>query len=129
MDAIEMLKNEHQATAKAMEQIINSRIENIRGLFEALSEDLKNHDRIEEEIFYAAVQANGNAAGLAAMVKRGHLDVEACLANLSVLPAEGKGWMPAFKAMHEKVLRYVAEEENKFHATIRTLFKPAELNA
>ena len=128
MDAIEMLKAEHKGAKNAMEQILKSPTAKIKGLFEALSKDLETHDRIEEQIFYPAVKANPKAAAFPAIDKKAHLEVEAALARLKTFSTESKEWIPAFKAMQEKLLKHVAQEETDFFVAIRTFLNSTELN-
>ena len=128
MDAVEMLKAEHKGAKAAMEQILRSPTPKIKGLFETLSKELEAHDRVEELIFYPAVQSHPKAATFPALDKKAHLEVEAALAKLGKLPVESKEWMPAFKVMQEKLLKHIADEETNYFVAVRASLNPTELN-
>jgi iron-sulfur cluster repair protein YtfE (RIC family) len=127
MDAIEMLKKEHKGAKGVMEEIIKSSGAKRKKLFETLKGELGIHDRVEEQIFYPAVQNNAKAAGFPAADKKAHEAVEAALAALEKLPIEDKNWINSFKAMQTALLAHVADEETRLFVTIRTILSNDEL--
>lgn len=128
MDAIELLKSDHQGAKKAMEGIEKENGPKKMAMFKALKKELEIHDSIEETIFYPSVRSNPKAASFPAADKQAHETVEKALARLALLPIEDKDWAPAFKAMQTKLLKHVSDEETNFFVKIRDVLSAAELN-
>jgi iron-sulfur cluster repair protein YtfE (RIC family) len=129
MDAIDILKAEHKAAKKAMEEIAESSGDKRGKLFLALKQELEMHDRIEEQIFYPTVQSHPKASSFPALDKKAHQEIEAALEKLERLPVAAAEWLDDFKAMQRKLLAHVADEENRLFVIIRTQLSQMELDA
>jgi len=129
MDAIAMLEKDHKGAKKVLEEIAKSTGAKRKTLFTALKGELEAHDRLEEEVFYPAVQANPKAAGFALQDKQAHVAVEAALAKLASLPVDDLSWTPTFNAMKQQLLKHVADEETNIFVKIRKLLSTTELTA
>lgn len=127
MDAIEMLKKEHKGAKGVMEEIIKLSGAKRKKLFETLKGELEIHDKVEEQIFYPAVQNNPKASSFPGVDKKAHEEVEAALAALDKVPVEDKNWITSFKAMQTALLKHVADEETRIFVTIRTILSNDEL--
>jgi hypothetical protein len=127
MDAIVILEREHAKAKNAMEAVAKSPLGLKKGLFDALKAELELHDNIEEHIFYPAVLAHPKTSGLPQLDKKAHLLVEEALDALEALPVADPKWDPAFKAMQERLLSHVADEEANYFVVIRGALSPAEL--
>jgi hypothetical protein len=127
MDAIVILEREHAAAKKAMEEVAQSGTDRKEGLFKALKRELELHDGVEEGVFYPAVLSHPKTALLPGLDKKAHLELEAALDALDLLPVGDAKWSGSFKAMQGKLLKHVADEESQFFSAIREALSPAEL--
>ena len=129
MTAIELLDSQHREVERMFKEIENAEDpEDKEALFEDLADRLAIHTRIEEELFYPAVQERKTEEMvLEAFVE--HTSIKRLLADLMESdPAE-----PAFdaqiKVLKEQVEHHVQEEEDQLFPAARRLMSNDELAA
>jgi hemerythrin superfamily protein len=128
MEATAMLEKDHKNAKQAMEEILKSTGAKKKQMFESLKGELELHDSIEEDIFYPALKSHPKVADFPAMDKSAHQWVEGALGQLSKLPIEDSSWDANFKAIQEKLLKHVADEEGTIFVRVREVLSADELN-
>jgi hemerythrin superfamily protein len=124
MNAIELLKKDHQKVAVLFKQYesagedASSRKEE---LFRRIKQELDIHARIEEEIFYPAVKQVPveEARELVAEAAEEHNQVKTLLAELDGMGAEDERFDAKMKVLKEDVEHHVEEEENEMFPKVR----------
>lgn len=134
MDAIQLLKEDHQKVKKLMEQIEKT---TERGgktreeLFGKLMAELTIHEKIEEEIFYPAVKERAETKKVEELIAESyeeHHFVDVVAAEIKQTPFEAEEWAAKFKVMKENVEHHaIEEEEGKLFPKVRRAFSPEEL--
>jgi hypothetical protein len=129
MDAIEILMKAHRAAKLAMQAVALSEGPKRRTMFLALKADLLAHDRLEEDVFYPAMASHPKAAGAGLRDKAAHAEVEKALEALTRMAPDDAAWPAAFKAMQERLLAHITDEEQHLFPQARAAFSEAEMTA
>jgi len=130
MDALSLLKQDHDKAKEVIEQIESTgeRAGKRRGeLFQGLVDDLTVHERIEEEIFYPALQKHPNAKDLVLEAYVEHGVVDTLLDEISTIDAGDEKWMPTFKVFKENLEHHIEEEEGELFKKTKSAFSTVQL--
>lgn len=112
MDAIELLRNQHQEVEKLLHELVNAgeRSKSRKSLFERVADLLATHAALEERIFYPAVNAAETEEQLLEALEM-HLAIKRVTTDLMHLE-DGD---PTFRAktivLRDLVLKHQEEEE------------------
>ena len=116
MDAIQVLKQDHEK-AKAMFQQIEQAGPQQRGqLWQQLQPELKLHEQMEEAHVYgpAAREAGGGDQTLATWEQRHHQEVEqaeSMIAQISASDPTSDQWLQQVRQLKATLEKHIAEEE------------------
>jgi hemerythrin superfamily protein len=118
MDATELLKRDHDAVAKLFQRFRMGRGNRTRrAVLEQICDELTVHAQIEEEIFYPAVRATGDATLVEKVDEalREHAEVKASVEALRARSdeAEGTDVEGMMARLAESVEHHVGEEEGE----------------
>jgi hypothetical protein len=91
--------------------------EDRRELFEILRLDLQAHAAAEEEALYATMLANPDLREDARHSVSEHKEVDDYLGELMDTEMSSPGWLVKFKAMRERYLHHIDEEEEEMFPT------------
>ena len=124
MNAIELLKKDHQKVAglfKQYESAGEDASSKKEELFRRIKRELDIHARIEEEIFYPAAKQVPveEARELVAEAAEEHKQVKTLLAELGGMDAEDERFDAKMKVLKEDVEHHVEEEENEMFPKVR----------
>jgi hemerythrin superfamily protein len=129
MNAIELLKNDHDTVDKLFQKVkANEDGDNSR-LFEQIKEELEVHAHIEEAVFYPVLIEQGDEE-LQKITKEGieeHHQVKVLLREISGLVEDSDKFMPKLKVLMEDVEHHVQEEEGEMFLMVEEQFDQAEL--
>jgi hemerythrin superfamily protein len=129
MDALELLKQDHQKVKELFEQGqgTEDKKEQKRILREIKSE-LETHTRIEETVFYPAMEEHAELKDMVLESIEEHKQLKTILREISKLsPGSGK-FKPKFKVLKDDMEHHaVEEEEEKMFPGIREIIDEAEL--
>jgi len=131
MDVLDMLKKDHQAVTKLFQRFKDE--ENARArsaLVEKICEELDTHTRIEEELFYPAVEDSGDA-DLDRMVgeaRQEHEQVkERCrMLREAIASEEADGLDDEVSALEQDVEHHVTEEEGEMFPRVEEFIDVAQ---
>lgn len=113
MDALSLLMKDHDLVKDIFKKIESSEDEAERkSLFEQFMDEIAIHERIEEEIFYPALQKLPNARADVMEAFEEHHVVDMIMSEMDVEPNDEK-WDAKFTVMKENVEHHIKDEEEK----------------
>jgi len=130
MDAIRMLKTDHDKVKELLERLekTTERGEKTRQeLFATIKGELTVHETIEEEIFYPALKEHPKAKELVLEAYEEHHVVDTVVAELEALDVTDETWGAKAMVMKENVEHHIEEEEREMFAQARRVFDASEL--
>jgi hypothetical protein len=124
MDAVSLLKRDHEMVKDLMQRITESETDRTAAMsmFEQLVDDLSIHERIEEEIFYPALKTKREMKDEVLESYEEHHLVDEIIEELDDVTPEDERWPAKFKVLRENIEHHIKDEEEK-------LLKEAEQHA
>ena len=130
MNAIKMLKDDHDAVKKLLgelERTTERGVKTREELFTRIKSDLTVHEIIEEEIFYPALKEHPRAKEIVLEAYEEHNVVDTLMGEISALPFDDEKWGAKAKVMKENIEHHIEEEEGEMFRKARQVFDEAEL--
>lgn len=132
MDALQLLKADHEKVKKMLEELDSTteRATKTRttGLA-SLKQELTVHELIEEEIFYPAMKDSAEAKEIVLEAYEEHDVVDTIMSELEQTPVEDETWAAKFTVMKENLEHHIEEEEGEMFEKARDVFDKGELTA
>ena len=129
MDALTLLKRDHELVKDLMNKMDKEEDhEQLSSMFEQLVDELTIHERIEEEIFYPALQKLPDAKEDVLEAYEEHHLVDEIVEQMDVEPDDEK-WKAKFTVMKENVEHHIKDEEEKLFPKAEKLLGPEKLRA
>jgi len=125
MDAIELLKEDHQKVEKIFSAM--EKKENRQKMFPELDRELSVHAEIEEKIFYPATEEAEPTRDLVLESIEEHKQIKMVLADLEQADMTTDVWGAALKVLEEDVMHHVGEEENELFPRVRKVLSKEQL--
>ncbi len=129
MNAIELLKADHDVVADLFKQVETNESEH-PALFKKIKAELDVHTHIEETIFYPKLKAEGNKE-LVDITLEGieeHRQVKMFLRELDALADDSEKFEPKLMVLIEDVEHHVKEEENEMFPLVKNHFDSGVLD-
>jgi hemerythrin superfamily protein len=129
MDALELLKQDHQNVKELFKQGQETDDKKRqRQIFKEIKSELETHARIEETIFYPAMEEHEELKDMVLESLEEHKQMKTILRELSRLSAKSERFKPKFKVLKDDVEHHAEEEEEgKMFPKIRKLISEDEL--
>jgi hemerythrin superfamily protein len=129
MDALELLKQDHQKVKELFKQGQQTEDKKQqKQIFKEIKAELETHARIEETIFYPAMQEHDELKDMVLESLEEHKQLKTVLRELGKLSASSERFKPKFKVLMDDVKHHAEEEEEgKMFPKIRNLVKGDEL--
>lgn len=129
MDALELLKQDHQKVKELFKQGQQTEDKKQqKQIFKEIKAELETHARIEETIFYPAMQEHDELKDMVLESLEEHKQLKTVLRELGKLSASSERFKPKFKVLMDDVKHHAEEEEEgKMFPKIRNLIKGDEL--
>jgi hemerythrin superfamily protein len=129
MDALELLKQDHAKVKELLETAESAEQGKERtAIFEKIKTELETHARIEENVFYPAVQKNEELKDMVLESIEEHKQVKTLLREMDNLSKDSEKFEPKLKVLKENVEHHAEEEEEgKMFPKVRKLFSATEL--
>jgi hemerythrin superfamily protein len=129
MDALELLKQDHAKVKELLEKAESAEQGKERtDIFEKIKTELETHARIEENVFYPAVQKNEELKDMVLESIEEHKQVKTLLREMDNLSKDSEKFEPKLKVLKENVEHHAEEEEEgKMFPKVRKLFSATEL--
>lgn len=124
MNAIELLKEDHDRVDKLFQKVKANEDADHRDTFEQIKTELEIHTHIEETIFYPKIREEGDEE-LKKIVLEGleeHHQAKMFLREIAGLADESEKFQPKLKVLMEDIAHHVQEEEGKMFPMIQKQF-------
>jgi iron-sulfur cluster repair protein YtfE (RIC family) len=135
MDAIALLKQDHEAVKKLLEELTATTSRAVKKRTDLLSKiaaELKAHMVIEEEIFYPAFKQQGGKSDDAKMyfeaIEEHRAAGDLVLPDLQKTKVESEAFSGRAKVLKELVTHHADEEEKEMFPRARKVFSKQELD-
>lgn len=128
MNALDLLKNDHDVLKKYLEMAEEDGHER-RDLIARIASHFREHEAIEEEIFYPALKEHPKAKDIVLEGYQEHHVVDILLGELEQLSTAEERWPAKLKVLKENVEHHIEEEEGEMFKTARGVFETHELEA
>ena len=130
IDALTLLKKDHELVKDLMHRVEKEKdTEERTSLFEQLIDELTIHERIEEEIFYPALQKLPNAKEDVLESFEEHHLVDQIVTGLDNTPMDAETWPAKFTVLKENVEHHIQDEEEKLFPKAEKLLGKEKLGA
>lgn len=129
MDALELLKKDHRAVKDLFKRAETNKDEKQqKRLFEQIKTELETHTRIEESVFYPAMEKRDELKDMVLESLEEHKQVKTLLREIENLTSDSEKFEPKLKVLMENVEHHAEEEEEgNMFPKVRQLFDKAEL--
>jgi hemerythrin superfamily protein len=129
MDALELLKTDHQYVKKLFEQGQQTEDKKQqKNIFKEIKAELELHARIEETIFYPAMEEHEELKEMVLESLEEHKQMKTVLREMARLSPSSEKFKPKFKVLKDNVEHHAEEEEEgKMFPKIRKVIDRAEL--
>ncbi|MFN7945096.1 MAG: hemerythrin domain-containing protein [Blastocatellia bacterium] len=132
MNAIEMLKEDHQEAFRLIEELETADDETgtdptYTETFNKLNRALKMHTRVEEEVLYPAMEEFNETRDLIRESYKEHDQVEQLLAQLSTLAPNEEEFQDILAELRDAVEHHVDEEEGELFPKVEELCNQSRL--
>jgi hypothetical protein len=127
MNAIEMLKEQHDEAEELFDQIEDAEGEEKRQLFEQLGDAIAIHCIIEEQHFYPSVRAHRTEDILLESLQE-HLAIKRVLADMLDLDPGDELFDAKCRVLQEEMEHHIQEEEANLFAKVQRLFSSETLD-
>ena len=130
MNAVELLKADHDAVRKLFQDVKESNDEKHLAIFKKIKATLDVHAHIEEVIFYPKMKEDGDKE-LSDLIVEGfeeHRQMKMFLKQISELSDNSELFEPKLKVLMEDTDHHVKEEEDKMFPLVKKQFDSGVLN-
>jgi hemerythrin superfamily protein len=129
MDALELLKQDHQKVKKLLTSATKTEDKKEqRRLFREIKTELETHARLEETIFYPAVQEHEELASMVFESIEEHRQVKTLLRDMSRGTPGSEKFKAKMKVLKDNVEHHAEEEEEgKMFPEVKKAFDATEL--
>lgn len=130
MDAITMLKTDHEKVKKLLTELETTTERGVKTraeLFSSIKGELTVHEIIEEEIFYPALKSHPKAKDIVLEGYEEHHVVDLLMAELEQLEVTDEKWGAKALVMKENIEHHIEEEEGEMFKKARQVFDAKEL--
>lgn len=129
MDALALLKEDHQKVKELFEEAegTEDQKEKMR-IFAEIQAELETHARIEETVFYPAMEKREELKDLVLESIEEHKQIKTLLKEIDGLKADSEKFEPKLAVLMENVEHHAEEEEEgKMFPKVRQIFSKKEL--
>ena len=129
MDVLELLKEDHQKVKKLFEQGQQTQDKKQqKQIFKEIKSELERHTRLEETIFYPAMEEHDELKDMVLESLEEHKQVKTVLREMGKLSPNSEKFKPKFKVLKDNVEHHAEEEEEgKMFPKIRKVINRTEL--
>jgi hemerythrin superfamily protein len=112
MDALELLKQDHKTVKTLFEEAEGTEDQKRKEkIFEDIKTELDTHARIEETIFYPAMEKHQELKDMVLEAIEEHKQVKTLLREIDNLKSDSEKFEPKLKVLMENVEHHAEEEE------------------
>ena len=130
MDAITLLKTDHEKVAGLFEQLeptTERAVKTREELFTKLKQELDIHAHIEEAIFYPVLKQEAETRAITLEGVEEHHVIKMLLKELAGMQVDSEQWTAKLKVLKENVEHHVEEEESDMFKGAREVLSKEQL--
>jgi len=129
MDALELLKEDHQKVKELFDEAEGAEDQKEKTrIFSEIQTELETHARIEETVFYPAMEKHEELKDMVLESIEEHKQVKTLLKEIDNLKADSEKFEPKLAVLMENVEHHAEEEEEgKMFPKVRQIFSKEEL--
>ena len=130
MDAITLLKTDHEKVAGIFEQLeptTERALKTREELFARLKQELDVHAHIEETIFYPVLKQEAETRAVTLEGVEEHHVIKTLLKELAAMQVDSEQWTAKLKVLQENVEHHVEEEETDMFKGAREVLSKEQL--
>lgn len=128
MDALELLKQDHQKVAELFKQVEATKdLKKHQQLFEQIKTELETHTHIEETVLYPAFEKHAELKDITLEAFEEHKQVKTLIREIAALSEGSERFDAKLKVMGENVEHHVEEEETEMFPKAKKLYARAQL--
>jgi hypothetical protein len=130
MDALTLLKTDHEKVAGIFEQLeptTERAVKTREELFARLKQELDVHAHIEEAIFYPVLKQEAETRAITLEGVEEHHVIKTLLKELAGMEVDSEQWTAKLKVLKENVEHHVEEEESEMFKGARAALSKQQL--
>jgi iron-sulfur cluster repair protein YtfE (RIC family) len=130
MNALKLLKQDHDTVAQLLEKIDQTTeraLKTREEFFARVKTELDVHAKIEETIFYPALENEEETRDITLEAFEEHRVVKQLLSELEKMAKDDEQWTAKFTVLKENVEHHVEEEEDEMFPKVRKVLSNADL--
>jgi hemerythrin superfamily protein len=130
MDALELLKQDHEKVKELFEEAEESEDQKEKNrIFSEIQAELETHARIEETVFYPAMEQHEELKDMVLESIEEHRQIKTLLKEIDGLKADSEKFEPKLKVLMENVEHHAEEEEEgKMFPKVREICSQEDLD-
>jgi hemerythrin superfamily protein len=131
MDALELLKEDHEKVKELFEEAEGTEdVKEKRKIFDQIQTELETHARIEETIFYPAMEKHEELKDMVLESIEEHKQIKTLLKEIDSLKSDSEKFEPKLKVLMENVEHHAEEEEEgKMFPKVEEIVSEEDLEA
>ena len=122
MDALTLLKHDHDEVKKLFKQIGDAEGDKARELWEEISSKLSLHEELEETHLYPALKKEEAAKDLVLESYQEHHVMDVLMAEIKRLKPSDEEWQPKITVLQENTEHHIEEEEGELFPKVRKIW-------
>ena len=129
MDALELLKEDHQKVKELFEEVEETEDQKEKTrIFSEIQRELETHARIEETVFYPAMEQHEELKDMVLESIEEHKQIKTLLKEIDNLKSDSEKFEPKLSVLMENVEHHAEdEEEGKMFPKIREICSQEDL--
>jgi iron-sulfur cluster repair protein YtfE (RIC family) len=130
-DALMLLEADHrrfEELLKQGEETTERAAKRRRQLLDTLTRELNEHELMEEEVLYPALEPHAQTRAIVLEGYEEHHVADVITRELRDVPPDDERWAAKFKVLKESLEHHIQEEERVMFRTARAVFSREELN-
>jgi iron-sulfur cluster repair protein YtfE (RIC family) len=128
MNALELLKEDHQKVQELFDQVKATENERQhKQLYKKIKTELETHTYIEEQVLYPALKKHEEFKSIVLEAFEEHLQVKTLLRNMDRLSDGNERFDAKLMVLIDNVEHHVEEEENEMFKKVKKQFSGKEL--
>ena len=130
-DPIALLEKDHrrfEELLKQGEETTERAAKRRRQLLDTLTRELNEHELMEEQVLYPALEPHAQARGIVLEGYEEHHVADVITRELRDVTPDDERWAAKFKVLKESLEHHIQEEERVMFRTARAVFSREELN-
>ena len=127
MNAIELLKTDHDKVARLFQKVKATPDGDHKELFEKIKAELDVHTHIEETIFYPKIKEEDELEDIVLEGIEEHHQAKMFLRELAALREDSEKFEPKLKVLMEDITHHVQEEEGEMFPKVEKVFDTTTL--